>query len=319
MMAAPKILVIGGGPAGLGAAIEARLSGADVAVVEKRDVYTRQNTLFLYTSTLELLERWGVHVPLMQELYFQGERRGYVLIKDLENALSQKLADLGVVQMRGECHRVQGQQAWIQTSEGELRIPYDLLVAADGAHSHLREQLGIPSIHYGEALAGVVMIPAVHKEGLISVQILNHPQVYIKKVMIPSATVFFFQTRPDAAGGPIGLHECVQFAEDMGLEEAELMKSHCLFCLDNVPIDVQKMERFADPMQNMIFLGDAAATSSFYLGTGANYAFKMTQVAKTLFQHFSQEGAFAQFDEEMRPVCEELVQLSVPLFCNHRK
>ena len=56
--------------------------------MEKRAAYTRQNASFLYTVTLELFERWNAPIPFMEELEFRGERRGVVLIKDLEEGLT---------------------------------------------------------------------------------------------------------------------------------------------------------------------------------------------------------------------------------------
>jgi hypothetical protein len=37
---------------------------------------------------LELFERWNAPIPFMEELEFRGERRGVVLIKDLEEGLT---------------------------------------------------------------------------------------------------------------------------------------------------------------------------------------------------------------------------------------
>lgn len=52
-----SIVMIGGGPAGLGAAIEAKLGGAHVTIVEKREAYTREQYFFLWGASLSILKQ----------------------------------------------------------------------------------------------------------------------------------------------------------------------------------------------------------------------------------------------------------------------
>ena len=79
VMAHPSsVVVVGGGPTGLGAAIEARLTGAEVILVEKREKYTRPNTISLYPVILDLFETWNAKIPLMSVLECYGERKGFV-------------------------------------------------------------------------------------------------------------------------------------------------------------------------------------------------------------------------------------------------
>lgn len=74
--AAPlSIAVIGGGPAGLSAAIQAHLLGANVTVIEKREAYIRNNILFLYGPSLDIFEQWGVEIPQMEILNYVDSRR----------------------------------------------------------------------------------------------------------------------------------------------------------------------------------------------------------------------------------------------------
>lgn len=54
-----KVLVIGAGPCGLRAAIEAQLLGAKVVVVEKRDRITRNNVLHLWPFVIHDLRALG--------------------------------------------------------------------------------------------------------------------------------------------------------------------------------------------------------------------------------------------------------------------
>ena len=54
-----RVLIIGGGPVGLRAAIECRMLGCKVVVVEKRTRITRNNVLHLWPFTIEDLKQFG--------------------------------------------------------------------------------------------------------------------------------------------------------------------------------------------------------------------------------------------------------------------
>ena len=55
-----RVLIIGGGPVGLRAAIECRMLGCKVIVMEKRTRITRNNVLHLWPFTIEDLKQLGV-------------------------------------------------------------------------------------------------------------------------------------------------------------------------------------------------------------------------------------------------------------------
>ena len=54
-----QVLIIGAGPCGLRAAIEAQLLGAKVVVVEKRDRFSRNNVLHLWPFVITDLKQLG--------------------------------------------------------------------------------------------------------------------------------------------------------------------------------------------------------------------------------------------------------------------
>ena len=54
-----RVLIIGGGPVGLRVAIECRMLGCKVVVVEKRTRITRNNVLHLWPFTIEDLKQLG--------------------------------------------------------------------------------------------------------------------------------------------------------------------------------------------------------------------------------------------------------------------
>ncbi len=201
LVASPaSVLVIGGGPTGLGSAIEAKKSGSDVVLVEKRGAYSRQNTLFLYTATVELLDLWNVEIPLMERLEFQGQRRGFVLIKDLEESLSIRAEELGVQRIQGEfIDFLDAHTAIVRTESGNELFHYDVLVGADGAHSRVREKLGIESSSLGGALGGLAMVHSHNPEGKITAEIQSQVDIIAKRVCVPSATILFMQSQPDTS------------------------------------------------------------------------------------------------------------------------
>jgi 2-polyprenyl-6-methoxyphenol hydroxylase-like FAD-dependent oxidoreductase len=94
------VLVMGAGPAGLAAAIEARLAGANVSVVDSRSgAYSRENVLQLTTETLGRLHRLGVYEELFEADDAPGAlhgTEGHLPIVALEQALRQRALDLGV-------------------------------------------------------------------------------------------------------------------------------------------------------------------------------------------------------------------------------
>lgn len=54
-----RVLVVGAGPGGLRTAVEAAMLGASVAVVEKRDEFTRSNVLHMWPFAIDDLRRFG--------------------------------------------------------------------------------------------------------------------------------------------------------------------------------------------------------------------------------------------------------------------
>lgn len=315
-----SVVVIGGGPTGLAAAIEARLSGADVVVVEKRESYVRQNTLFLYRVTVDLFDKWNVDVLRMERLYLKGERRGFVLIKDLEESLAKRVDDLGITRLRGEFKDFadEEQAALIHTADGSLSLPYDILVGADGAHSRVREKLGIPCSRIGEAIGGVAMIPGVNAENTIGIENREHRDVFVKKVTIPFASVFFVQNHPDKQFETISQKQVAQFAREAGwLEEAKMIEEGGLLNLENVHIYFQRAAVFSNPQRSAILLGDAAGCTTFYVGSGVNFSLKTAELAGAFFQHFHEDSAYSSFDLDMEKEVDTLIQNGRHLFAGY--
>lgn len=90
-----RIGVVGAGPIGLMAALEARLQGAEVILFEARDAsYSRRQVLALDRSTEQKLTKFGVKWELLEsETKGQGN---LVAVKYLEKALWERADELGI-------------------------------------------------------------------------------------------------------------------------------------------------------------------------------------------------------------------------------
>lgn len=311
-----SVIVIGGGPTGLGAAIEAKKAGFEVILVEKRSSYTRLNTLFLEKAVLELFEEWNAPIPLLQELKLKGERRGFVLIKDLEEALSYRAYALGIHRIVGEFidFAEDKRAAIIQTEKGKELFPYDILVGADGTHSRVRERLKIDCPSLAEAVGTVSMISALNPPEDIIVETKPHEKAFVKRVLIPSATVLFVQNRPGISLD-LNVSEAIRIISEAGWEEDAAKMTECpILEQENIPINLQRSFAFSDLEKEVILLGDAAAVASFYQGQGANFSFKTIRIAKELFCSWPKEGSYESFNDAMQTEVEKLINISLPLF-----
>lgn len=146
------VIVAGGGPVGLAAAIEARLSGLTVAIVEPRDgPIDKACGEGLMPGALPLLERLGVDPaghPLrglryragdaVADHYFRGGEGRGVRRTVLQAALAERAVELGVERVPGKVTRIE-QDASGVTAAG-LRA--DWLLGCDGLHSSVRRLIG---------------------------------------------------------------------------------------------------------------------------------------------------------------------------------
>ncbi len=309
--------MIGGGPTGLGIAIEARQLGIEVILVEKRSSYTRQNVLFLYPSSLALFDAWGVSVPMMERPEYKGEERGLVLIHYLEEALRERAEILGVEVVEGEYIDFieDAPIALIQTEAGKKRVFYDLLIGADGTHSKVREQLQIDNLLLGEAMGIISDIPKENLDKEVTVENLIHDDAFAKRVFVPHSTLVFMQTVPKKMTLDFALVKMIQIASELGWNEevAKMMQGE-LSLIENVPIYLQRSSTFSDPKKKAIIIGDAAASASFYQGTGANFSLKTTQIAKELLESDLDLASFEKFNQMMSKEVDWLIDISLPLF-----
>ncbi len=147
------VAIVGGGPVGLVAAIEARLAGLSVVVIEQRaGVIDKACGEGLMPGALPLLARLGVDppgMPIMGITYHQGARsvshrfagspgRG-VRRTTLHDELLRRADELGAVRMTVRLRRVE------QTGDGVLvaGLSARYLLACDGLHSTVARLVGL--------------------------------------------------------------------------------------------------------------------------------------------------------------------------------
>ena len=176
MAGAPQrkpLVVIGAGPVGLAAAIDARLQGLDVLLFDEEDSVSFGSRAVCYAKrSLEILDRlgvgdvvvdkgvsWNVGRTFMQEeevyrfdlVPDAGHKRpGMINLQQyhLEEALVRRATELGAdLRWKYRVVNVQplddGARLTVETPDGSFDIEADWLVVADGARSNVRRQLGL--------------------------------------------------------------------------------------------------------------------------------------------------------------------------------
>lgn len=167
------LIVVGGGPIGLAAAIDAKLQGLEVLLFDEDDSVSFGSRAVCYAKrSLEILDRLGVGQPLVDKgvswnigrTFLQEEevyqfnlvpdpghkRPGMINLQQyyLEEALVARAVALGV-DIRWKC-KVVGVQSQVdhasikvESPDGTFDIEADWLIVADGARSPIRHMLGL--------------------------------------------------------------------------------------------------------------------------------------------------------------------------------
>jgi 3-(3-hydroxy-phenyl)propionate hydroxylase len=176
MAGAPQrrpLVVIGAGPVGLAAAIDARLQGLDVLLFDEEDSVSFGSRAVCYAKrALEILDRLGVgdvvcdkgvswnvgRTFLKEDEVYRfnlvpdaGHKRpGMINLQQyhLEEALVKRATELGAdLRWKYKVVNVQplddGACVTVETPDGTFDIEADWLIVADGARSNVRRQLGL--------------------------------------------------------------------------------------------------------------------------------------------------------------------------------
>jgi len=170
------VAIVGGGPAGLAAALEARRVGCSVVVLERQSLpVDKACGEGLMPSGLAALERLGVREripaadcsPFAAIRYVQEDGRfvegrlpapGGLGIRRvaLAQAMSARAREQGVELREGtalRAHAIDQDGVTLHTDSGPLRAK--LLVAADGLNSPLRKSMQLEKRHYGPVRFGL--------------------------------------------------------------------------------------------------------------------------------------------------------------------
>ena len=187
------VLVVGGGPVGLASAIEARLAGLTVALVEPRDGdVDKACGEGLMPGALPLLARLGVDpdgMPLRgvsyrtetrraDHLFRSGEGRG-VRRTTLHRALADRATELGITRVAARVEEVQQTDSAVTAAGVTARY----LLACDGLHSSVRRQVGLERAVRGSRRFGLRRHFAVAPwNDLIEVHWTREAEVYITPI-----------------------------------------------------------------------------------------------------------------------------------------
>jgi menaquinone-9 beta-reductase len=185
------VIVVGGGPVGLACAIEARMHGLTVAVVEPRDgAIDKACGEGLMPGAVPLLERLGVDpagTPLRGVSYNTPGRRAEHLFRTgvgrgvrrtvLHSALSARAAALGVERVRARVESIEQDASGISAAG----IRGSWLFGADGLHSTVRRLAGLQaSTSRARRRFGITRHFAVEPwSELVEIHWAPHAEVYV--------------------------------------------------------------------------------------------------------------------------------------------
>jgi 2-polyprenyl-6-methoxyphenol hydroxylase-like FAD-dependent oxidoreductase len=308
------VVVIGGGPAGLATAIEAKLAGASVQVVEKRSEYTRPQRQILVDNSIKLLKKWGVSVDQMKVVQINpDESIAIVSIHVLEECLARRAREMNIEFFQGEFVRLNSDQtiSVSSVSNSLVTLSYDFLVGADGIHSKTREALGIKVNHLGDAKARAVFVPLAptSKPAFDISQPIKGPSYFISRIKMPVGSIIFMQSF-----APIPLEQLKLAIGKEGWHDEEVSPE----LIKAFPVDVtlQQAKSFSNAKKSALLVGDTAATASFFRGLGTNTALKTAAAAGAFFRTVQEEGnaAYEAFNQAAKLATDAMIQDSLFLF-----
>ena len=172
-VARTQVLIVGAGPVGMACAIDLAQHGVDIIIIDDNNTVSAGSRAICWAKrTLEILDRlgcggavcnrgvsWNVgKVFFRDKLAYQfdllpepGHKRpAFVNLQQylLEEIMVERLRALGgSVRWKnkaiGVAQRVDGARVEVETPDGRYAIEADYVIAADGAHSAVRDMLGL--------------------------------------------------------------------------------------------------------------------------------------------------------------------------------
>jgi 2-polyprenyl-6-methoxyphenol hydroxylase-like FAD-dependent oxidoreductase len=308
-----SIVIVGGGPAGLATAIEAHLAGDRALIIEKREAYIRSQALFLNDVSLELLNKWQVNLPQMQQFEIsKSQRIGVIQIKSLEEGLEARCKELKIDKLHGECTNLNldEKKITVRSDSGELELSYDLLVGADGAHSIVRDKLGICRNIMGRAIGAFAFIRHDTLSGEFDISdAMIHNDLFARRIAWGPASIIFVQSSSEAYRKALKdnvRQVLIKTSLAFGWNnEAEMLRNEGAKCSTDIEICLSQASSFSDTKRDIILVGDAAATASFFQGKGANTAFVTAKIAGDLFKN---PNNYKAFNQAMKETTDQMIE-----------
>lgn len=319
---AQHVVVVGAGPIGLATAIEAAMQGDEVIVVEKRSTYTRRQSLILDDASLLLLQNWHVLLSRCTLIPLEdGKKMGIVMLCQLEEALKARAEKLGVIFVSAEYKKSQKTDPRIVVTNekgDESIIAYDLLVAADGLKSQVREDLGIATKQLAHAFGRVAVIQPVTtctNAGEPAFTPIKKGELFVVKIRAGEKSIISMQQRDKKEMNLCDLLQSCKWQEEkMALQYG----TGALTMTDWFEIPLQQAERFCCEEKQVIVVGDAAACASYLRGSGANTGFQTAHFAGMLFNDLQNKKdklqAYKEYNVRVQKATDKLVEESRSLY-----
>lgn len=199
-------------------------------------------------------------------------------------------------------------------SQGKkIAIPYDLLIGADGVNSQVREKLGISCLCFGKALARAVVLPAILPFPQVCVDTLSVGPFHIRKISTPTRTILFLQTRSLSPQG-FHLEQIVSALKICGWQlEADMVKHKEGIIFEILPVALRQATTFINRSRSALLIGDAAASTGFFQGTGVNMALQAIPILRNIKQNLD-ASTFICYNQKLKTLTNQLISDSRYLF-----
>lgn len=292
-----RIVIVGAGPVGLYTAIALQEFG-QVTVLEKRSAPSRQQIVMLDQASLKSLppvvretlftKGNGCYIrpPALDETaacYRTPLDRAGIQLDKLERALESYAKSLGVRVWRNVDPKLRISEGYVKL--GDRRLPYDLLIGADGSNSRVAKAIGCKKISLARKSYGlIVLLKARSKRQRARLGKkqdssrtfrtrdndlyigLTIPRSLAKNPLSPAVKLTILKTCA-LSGTPCSLADA-----RLSLIEIEPFRTSCWSKVINGKLHA--------------LVGDAAISTHFFTGLGVNNGFRM---ADRLVKHLENQ------------------------------